>query len=484
MNKKPNLLLIMCDQLRFDVLGCYGNKLVQTPNIDRLARRGICFDQAYSQTPVCVPARHGLIAGLNPFELGLLKNENLKKEITHPLPELIRKQGYFTCAVGKMHFHPERKHYGFDRMLLSEEIPSHFDDDEYLKFLREHGYGHVTEPHGKRSELYYVPQVSELPEHLHTTAWTGETTCRVISQNRNRPFFIFSSFIKPHPPFDPCKPYDTMYPLEQVPEPVRQEHERIPDDYAIDVMNDYKVNGIDSLSMEDELKMRAYYYGSVTQMDKQIGRILDTLEACGLMDDTIIVFTSDHGEMMGDHYSYGKRTFYEASAKVPLIVSWPSVLPQDERREQLAMLQDIYATFIAAAGGTVPEASSGLNLLAPAQNPQQPYRERIFAEVGRGRVMKMMLRWDKYKYIYHTNGGKENLFDMHADPEEFTDVSKQHPELCRECRQLMADYYRLYGFAEALDGDRLVSHEEKRHVPEGYLDQSPKWPGTVIADVT
>lgn len=123
-----------------------------------------------------------------------------------------------------------------------------------------------------------------------------------------------------------------MYALEQVPLPVRREFERTPDDYAIDVMNDYKVNGIDSLTLEDELKMRAYYYGSVSQMDKQIGRILDTLESCGLIDDTLIVFTSDHGEMLGDHYSYGKRTFYEASAKVPLIVSWPTSVPQGERR--------------------------------------------------------------------------------------------------------------------------------------------------------
>lgn len=483
MSKKPNLLLIMCDQLRFDVLGCYGNTLVQTPNIDRLARRGICFDRAYSQTPVCIPARHGLIAGENPFELGLLKNEPLAKEIAHPMPELIRDQGYHTCAVGKMHFEPVRRHYGFDRMLLSEEIPSHIDDDEYLKFLRAQGYGHVLEPHGKRSELYYVPQNSELPEHLHTTAWTGATTCDVIERNRNRPFFIFSSFIKPHPPFDPCAPYDTMYGLDQVPAPMRAEREREPDDYAINVMNDYKVNGIDSLSMEDELKMRASYYGCVTQMDKQIGRILDTLDKCGLTDDTLIVFTSDHGEMLGDHYSYGKRTFYEASARVPLIVSWPAALPQGERNDHLAMLQDIYATFVSEAGGQVPTTCSGLNLLSAIRQPAEPFRERLFGEVGRGRVLKMMMRWGDYKYMYHTNGGKQNLFDLRNDPDEMTDVSRDHPELCAQCRQQMTDYYRSYGLAEALDGDGLMSYDDRKHVPKGYLNQAPKWPATVLDDI-
>ncbi|MBB6732146.1 sulfatase [Cohnella zeiphila] len=482
MRRKPNLLLIMCDQLRYDVLGCYGNKLVQTPNMDRLARMGVVFDQAYSQTPVCVPARHGLISGLNPFEIGLLKNEGLSKEIEDPLPERIREQGYHTCAVGKMHFHPVRKHYGFDRMLLSEEVPSHFDDDEYLQFLRTQGYGHVTEPHGKRSELYYVPQVSELPGHLHTTAWTADTACRVIRQNQNRPFFLFTSFIKPHPPFDPSAPYDTMYPTDQVPPPKRREHERTPDDAWIEVMNDFKVNGIDSLSHEDELKMRAYYYGCVSQVDAQIGQILDTLESCGLIDDTLIVFTSDHGEMLGDHYSYGKRTYYEMSAKVPLIVSWPAALPQGERREQLALLQDIYATLIAAAGGKVPAASSGVDLLPAARQTERPTREKIFAEIGRGRLFKTMLRWDRYKYIYHANGGKENLFDLLADPDEFNDISALHPELCRECREQLTDHYRAYGLAEALGSDGLARYEETKHVPRGYLDQSPKWPATVIAD--
>jgi len=480
MTKKPNLLLIMCDQLRADALGCYGNTLVQTPQIDRIARSGVAFDRAYSQTPVCVPARHGLISGQNPFELGLLKNETLAKDIAHPLPELLRRQGYATFAVGKMHFHPVRKHYGFDRMYLSEEIPEHFDDDDYLQFLRANGYGHIREPHGKRSEWYYVPQVSELPEHLHTTAWTAETACRVIRNNRNRPFFLFASFIKPHPPFDPCAPYHEMYAPEQVPRPIRRESERIPDDFLIDVMNDYKVNGIDRLTLEDELKMRAYYYGSVSQVDKQIGRILETLESCGLLDDTLIVFTSDHGEMLGDHYSYGKRTFYEASARIPLILSWPAALPQGERRDHLALLEDIYATLIAAAGGTAPSTSCGLDLVAAAQRPEHSLREQLHGIVGRGHGMKMMLRWGHFKYIYHVNGGKQNLFDLQDDPHELRDIAAEHPDLCRRCREEMAEYYRSYGFTDALDGDGLKRLEHRRHVPQGYLDQSPRWPETVV----
>ena len=310
MSVKPNILLIMCDQLRADVLGCYGNSLVNTPNINRLASRGVRFERAYSQTPVCVPARHGLISGKSPFEIGLIDNDRNIKEFSNPLPELVKKQGYFTCAVGKMHFYPVRKHYGFDRMYLSEEVPGHFYDDDYLQFLQKAGYSHVVEPHGKRSETYYVPQTSELPEPLHTTTWTAEQTCEVIRKNRNRPFFVFASFIKPHPPFDPCVPYDTMYPLEQVPEPVCREEELRPTDYSIDLQNDYKVNGVDHMTQEDIKKIRAAYYGSVTQLDRQIGKIFDELDENGLTDNTLVILTSDHGEMLGDHYAFGKRTFY------------------------------------------------------------------------------------------------------------------------------------------------------------------------------
>ena len=167
MKHKPNVLLIMCDQLRADILGCYGNSLVKTPHIDRLAKQGVCFDRAYSETPVCMPARHGLLSGLHPFQLGLVENGPLSAEITHPLPEMIRRRGYTTLAIGKMHFSPTRRHYGFDRMMLSEEMSSHIQDDDFLQFLQASGFGHVNQPHGMRSDHYYVPQVSPLPEAFH-----------------------------------------------------------------------------------------------------------------------------------------------------------------------------------------------------------------------------------------------------------------------------------------------------------------------------
>lgn len=475
---RPNLLLIMCDQLRADILGCYGGTYVQTPHIDRLARRGVVFDRAYSQTPVCVPARHGLISGQNPFELGLIENSGASPDIRDPLPAILRRHGYATFAAGKMHFAPPRRHLGFDRMFLSEEIPGHLQDDDFLLFLRENGYGHVFEPHGRRSELYYVPQVSELPEMMHTTAWTAAKTCELIRANRNRPFFMFCSFIKPHPPFDPSPPFDSLHDPGTVPLPARTEEERLPDDYLIEVQNDYKVGGLDNLSEEWERRIRAAYYGCVAQIDRQVGVILDTLDECGLTDNTMVVFTSDHGEMLGDHWAYGKRTFYEASARVPLIISHPQTLPAGHRRSQFATLLDIYASFAEAGGYTPPDTCRGFDLRPVCRDPGHTPRQRIHGEIGRGPALKMMLRFGDFKYVYHANGGVDTLFDLRQDPGEFHNLAAERPDICRDARRQMTEYYQSFPFPDVLMDDGLIQFERRRHEPKGFLDQRPRWPAT------
>lgn len=481
--KKPNILLIMCDQLRADALTVYGGEFVQTPHMDRIAQTGVTFERAYSRTPVCMPARHGLMSGIAPFKLGLIDNGPISKPIAHPLPVLLKQAGYFTAAVGKMHFSPVRAHHGFDRMYLSEEIPGHYADDDYLLFLKERGRLDVAEPHGKRSESYYVPQTSELPEGLHTTAWTAQKTCELVQQNCNRPFFIFTSFIKPHPPFDPCKPYDVMYDPNEVPLPIMTEDERNPVDLSIDVQNDYKVGGIQSVSSDDIRRIRASYYGCVTQVDKQIGVLLDQLEKLGLRENTLVLLTSDHGEMLGDHYSFGKRTYYEASAKIPFIASWPAVLPKGEKRAQFAVLEDVYATVASAAGADIPSECDGVDLLPAALDPTAGSRPEVIGEFGKGRMLKFMLRWDNYKYVYHTNGGRETLFDLGADPAELTDIAGDHEGLCRSCRKKLVQYYRNHMFFDAVEGEALKRFELMGHQPRGFLDQFPRWPETLPSEM-
>ncbi len=475
MNGKPNLLLLMCDQLRADALGCYGNTLVKTPNIDRLAKQGVCFNRAYSQTPVCIPARHAMISGKNAFELGLSENVDRHPSIPNPLAKMVRNAGYSTTAVGKMHFLPVREHFGFDRMSLSEEIPENLNDDEYLQFLKKSGYGHVIEPHGKRSKTYYVPQTSQLPEAFHTSAWTADTSCDVIRANRNRPFFLFSSYIKPHPPFDPCQPYDTMYNPLEVPLPEGWDNEQVPLDDIILVQNGYKVDGAKNITAERLRQIRAHYYGSISQLDKQIGKLLDTLEECGLTEKTLVIFTSDHGEMLGDHGAFGKRTYYEQSTRIPLIVSQPGTLPQGERRDQFAILQDIYATLVAAAGGEIPPDVCGVDLLPACRSPGHPTREQVIGEYGFDRNRKFMLRKGNSKYIFWANGAREALFDLEKDPQEFDNLAPQHPQLCREYQKELVRYYEGLDFQDALDGPALKSYSYQAAVVGTFLDQYPHW---------
>lgn len=480
MADRPNLILIMCDQLRADALECYGNDDVRTPNIARLAEHGVCFDRAYSQTPVCVPARHALLSGRNAFEIGLTDNTTEVKPPAHPLPEELRHQGYSTHAVGKMHFTPPRRHHGFDRMLLAEEIPVHIDDDDYLRFLRDEGYGHVIEPHGRRSETYYVPQSSPLPASHHSSTWIAERSCEVIRRNANRPFFLFASFIKPHPPFEPSEPYYRMYRPEDMPMPIRQPSELDPDDYSIRVQNDYKVGGADHVDDADLRRMRAHYYGAISQVDTQIGTLLDTLEDSGIAKNTLIILTADHGEMLGDHHAFGKRTFYEASARIPLIVSWPTVAPEGQRRDQLACLPDIYATFVDAAGGSPAEDVSGVSLRAALEQPTTELRDDLIGEFGSGPSLKFMRRFDNLKYVYHCAGPRENLFDLANDPDELDDIATRFPDVLTACRTRLAAYYRDRSFDAALDGDELHSEPFQIPTPTGYLDQYPRWPETII----
>ncbi len=459
---KPNILLIMCDQLRYD---CITNDFIKTPNIDRIRCKGVMFTNAYSQTPVCMPARHSLISGQNAFELGMSENTLLRNDIKYPLADMVRKRGYYTCAVGKMHFSPVREHFGFDHMFLSEEIPSHIEDDEYLQFLRNNGYGNVYEPHGKRSETYYVPQTSVLPEEFHTTAWTASKTVEVIKKNKNRPFFIFSSFIKPHPPFDPCVPYNNMYDVESICDPI--EIDEIFDD-IIYVQNGYKVNGYESVTNEEIKKIRAYYYASVTQVDTYIGKILDCLEENNMYDNTLIILTADHGEMLGDHKGFGKRTYYEESSKIPFILSYPDVYKTGITNDSPVILPDIYATILTAAGADIPDICCGKDLSVICKGNEKTVHDDIIAQYGDGRNFKVMRRWDKYKYIYFANGKRELLYDLEKDPEE------KHPimssPLFEKQREIIKDYFKKYGIDLPGYDDYILP------AVGSYLNQYPSWP--------
>ncbi len=469
----PNFLLIMTDQQRYDSLACNGNPLIETPNWDRLAARGVRFTQAYTQCPVCVPARMNLMTGHYGHTLNLTSNGPVPGPEVPTLAGLLTAGGYFTQAIGKMHFSPPRNHMGFQRMWLSEEMPRYRQDDEFLMYLEEQGFGHVEEPHGQRHELYYQPQVSVLPAEHHTTAWTGRRTVEFLEQNRNRQFFCFTSFIKPHPPWEPCVPYDGMYPEDQVPMPVRREEERDPLDAFLLRQNHSK--GMDNPSDEITRRVRARYYGMVSQIDAAIGEILDALDDLGLTENTLVLFTSDHGDLLGDHYAWGKRCFYEGPVHVPFIVSWPGRFPEGERRDHFVSHCDILPTFLAQAGEHAPEVP-GEDLTPVLHDPAAPWREYTTSEFGRDRTAKFMVRRGDWKYIYLANGRREQLFDLQTDPDELNNVAGDAPEVLQELRDILLTHYALEDWDGAVVGDDLIGFDFEPLDLGGENRQFPIWP--------
>lgn len=449
--KRPkNLLLILTDQFRFDAMGCAGNPVVQTPNLDRLAAEGVRFTEAYTEVPVCVAARAGLMSGQYPYRLGTYDNNGVSLEDQPTIPRLLRSQGVATMAVGKMHFFPRRGHLGFDRMELSEGLVGHPWDDDYALFMQAQGYPVRREMHGPGHpnvdgssvfSTYYKPGTLPYPEEVSATAWVADRTRDFVKANRDRPFFCFSSFIKPHPPLLPPEPYDRMYDPSSVDLPPAWNDIRCSDPLLV---AQSRFKGVIDPSEDDVRSMRSHYYGLVSHVDYQIGRIIDMLDETGLRQDTFILFSSDHGELLGDHGHWGKRSFYEGSAKIPFVVSWPGHFAEGQTCDKLVGLTDILPTMVELAGGRPPEVVTGRSLIPLLEDPDAPWDEEFFGVYGgfRGIVQiddpgistSFMARWDRWKYIYHVNGGREQLFNLEEDPQEVNNVASARPHLCNAAR--------------------------------------------------
>lgn len=410
----PNILLITADQLRWDYVGAYGS-FVRTPNLDRLAAEGCVFDRAYSPNPVCIPARHNLITGLPARYHGFDDNYFGAEAKACPwyLPtfaQILSDCGYDTAAIGKMHFQPERRATGFDRFENCDEVVYDIAQDEYAQTLAQQGYETVGSLHGVRNALYMQPQQSLLPERLHSSAWVADRSIAYLKsrQTRNKPFLLWSGFIHPHPPLDVPERWAHLYD-GKVPKhtstvtplcKLAEENKCI-----ADLPDEESIN-----------RMRELYACAISFMDAQVGRILNTLDELGLRNNTLVVFTSDHGEMLGDLDTYQKFLPYEASCHVPLLLRWPERIAAGSHRADFADLNDLLPTFLDAAGADYPgeNALPGESLLLKA-----PKKDRTvqYVEHQRGRKRWCCLMNHRYKLVHHY-GDDEQLFDLELDPQE------------------------------------------------------------------
>jgi arylsulfatase len=418
MNDRPNILLLFTDQQRFDTIAALGNPVIRTPAFDRICNEGAAFTSAYSPSPVCVPARCSMHYGQYPMRTQCYDNAWLMPEDRPSFAQVLTDAGYRTHGIGKCHFTPDKFALrGFQTREVQEEVPRRAEDD-YTKSLEEEGWGDLPEPHGVRGEMYYIPQVSQLPQRLHPTQWVGDRSVAFIEKQRDReqPWLLFSSYIHPHPPFAPPAPWHKLYRAYDMPLPnVPQDVESL-QTFINRRQNRYKYRdqGIDNNLVRN---MKAHYYACISFIDYQAGRLLEALERTGQLDSTLILLTSDHGEHLGDYNCFGKRSMHDTCARVPMLARLPGRFEGGLRCDVPASLVDVMPTVLAAAGcDAAGSATDGVDLRDLLDGVSD--RKAVFAQYRAAETAIYTMVTHRWKYAYSAPDRKEFLFDRHVDPSE------------------------------------------------------------------
>ena len=418
MAEQPNVLLFFTDQQRFDTIHALNNPVIKTPNLDRLCREGTAFTSAYSPSPVCVPARCSLHYGQYPMNTGCYDNNFPMPEDRPSFMDVLAGAGYRTHGIGKCHFTPDGNALrGFQSREMQEENQPKGSDD-FMRFVAASGFEHVQEPHGVRGEMYYVPQVSMMPAEKHSTHWIGDRTVAFVEEQAeaDKPWMLFSSFIHPHPPFSPPTPWHKLYragmmPLPKVPQDAESLHT-----YINRNQNRYKYRdqGIDNNLMRN---IKAHYYACISFIDYQVGRVLDALERTGQLDNTLILFTSDHGEHLGDYNCFGKRSMHDSCARVPMIVRQPGRFEAGKVCDAPVSLVDVAPTILHGALGVTDDMQTdGEDLASVAEGSCR--RDGVYSQFNREGQAIYTTITPEWKYAYSAGDDREYLFDRVCDPLE------------------------------------------------------------------
>jgi arylsulfatase len=479
MSTRPNIVFITTDQHRGDCLGCDGHPALETPYLDQMAARGIRFSAAYTSVPSCTPARAAMLTGMDQWHHGRLTMRGQDAlEFPATLPGELAQAGYHTQAVGKMHHHPQRRLYGFHHMVLDESgrrIGNFVSD--YHRWFDEHKQG----PYGYRDHSIewnsWMARPSHLPEYLHPTYWTASEGVKFIEhRDPTKPFFLWLSFARPHSPYDPPQAYYDMYINKpNIPKPA------IGDWTAPFDQRDDDVNAPYTHRSDEEIRRaRAAYYGSITFIDHQIGRFMHefALADSEAYRNTLFIFTSDHGDMLGDHYHWRKTYGYEGSAHVPFIIQFPKQMnmPQGQVRNLPIEMRDIMPTILDAAGVDIPASVDGASLLPLCRDPQSSWREFVQGEHTQSYGMEWGNQWvtdGKEKYIWFHHTGQELFFDLRQDPQEYHDLAKDPAAEGR-----IAIWRRRLAEINERRGDPRGQNGELVPQPDGAISLSPyyrKW---------
>lgn len=465
MTEKPHILLILTDHWRGDCLGRLGHPAAETPHLDSLAARGATFTRAYTPCPSCIAARRSLMTGMTPYSQGMVGYQDGEAwDYQYTLAGELTKAGYQTVNIGKTHFHPPRKHLGFEQLTISA------DYEEWL--AQQPGIAVEKFAHGVPANSW-LGRPNHLPEQfMEETYFVSRALDFLQKRDPTRPFFLTLSFNGPHPPWCPPQVYYDQFIHRELPLPAIGDWSHHHADEAQYPLDTSAWRG--RLPPHIIQRARAAYFAYLAFLDAQAGRLLERMMRGGLLDDTLVVFTSDHGEMLGDHNLWRKTYAYEASARVPFIVKPPSSMQVERNVEcsQLVGWEDIMPTFLEAAGVPIPTTVEGQSALPFLQDNAREGRNYYHGEHSpcyHPENANQFLTDATWKYIWNPINGEEQLFNLSADPCECSNLAQTETAVLETWRAKMA--VELAGRDEDLsDGSTLKTN----NVPAWRFGQTNK----------
>jgi uncharacterized sulfatase len=434
---RPNVLLIMADDLNNDV-GTFGHPLVKTPNLDRLAKRGVRFDRAYDQFPLCSPSRVSLLTGLRPDTTKIYELQTDFRTIlpdVQTLPQMFKRNGYVTARVGKIFHYGNPGQIGtsgLDDPASWDEVvnPRGIDKDE------ESVLTNLTPARQLGSALAYY--ASPAPDEQHTDGKVASETIALLEKNKDRPFFIGAGFYRPHCPFIAPRKYFDLYPLDRIPAPASAPGSLQPPAAWFTVPPNW---GVGERGQRETIQA---YYASISFLDANIGRLLDALDRLGLADNTIVVFLSDHGYHLGERGQWMKQTLFERSARAPMMMAGPGVTAKGRATTRIVEFLDVYPTLADLAGLVAPPGLHGRSLRRLLTNPQTRWDHPALTQVRRGTgnetFMGYSIRTQQWRYTEWDEGTRGvELYDEVADPDELRNLATdpKHKLIASEMQHLL-----------------------------------------------
>lgn len=468
--QKPNILLFLCDQYRGDALSFQHHPDVKTPYLDTLAAQGVCFENAYSACPSCIPARAALLTGRSQKSHGRVGYEDgIDWNYQHYMAEEFSNNGYQTQCIGKMHVHPPRLLCGFQNLKLHDGYLGHYRSqtiphwmhqeasDDYLFDLKNQMgmNADITSTGVECNSWITHPWI--YPEHLHPTNWVSDQSLRFLkTRDRTKPFFLMASYVRPHQPFDAPQAYFDLYKDKELRKPFEDDWSdpSLTEEFGYIKDSIYGCN--DEQQRHDAM---AGYYASITHIDHQIGRIIQSLIEDGSYEDTIILFLSDHGEMLFDHHCWRKVFPYQGSIHIPLIfrIGKNIMNLKPHRSKAIAELRDIMPTLLDLTNLDCPDTVDGLSLKS-AIIEQEPVRLWLHGEHSfHSDLSNHYIVTENDKFIWYSQTGQEQYFDLEKDPHETHDAIHDtlYQSRIDELRELMI--YELTGRPEGYsDGKQLI----------------------------